>query len=330
MRKWEILGFICGIALLILVIYFSNPREVFNAILNSDSRFILLAFLFFTFQTLVKSLRWQAFLSSIKLKVSYSLAFSSFNSAMFLSNVVPFKAFEPIRGYFVKLKQKCSFTKTIPLVIAERAFDVFIYILFSIFALFAIKDLLPPYVALLSIVSLFLFFFLSIAVLLIMNSKKWTSSFFKLLYMFPFLRKFKKKIVEISRKFSLGFRQLKSSRLLPQIIFLTFLTWFLEGVVFFFSAKAVGIELSVPLFLGIPTLSILLGVLTFLPGGIGSTEGIMILILSSLGFQLPQATASVLIYRFYSHLLENSIGAFVLAKSYGLEMISKFAKKFSA
>ncbi|MEM7817929.1 MAG: flippase-like domain-containing protein, partial [Candidatus Aenigmatarchaeota archaeon] len=129
----------------------------------------------------------------------------------------------------------------------------------------------------------------------------------------------------IVRNFSIGFNQVKRSKFLARILLFTFLIWIFECFIFLFSSKAVGINLPFSLF-ALPLISILLGSLTFMPGGLGSIEAILILFLSLLGVPLPQATSAVLIYRFFVHLCENSIGAIVILQVYGFDIVKKMMR----
>ncbi len=318
----KVLAVLIGIVLIFLILYFSGISEVIQTILNANIFFIALALIAFIFSVLLKSLRWNFFLKSLGFKIPYSHAFYSFNSAMFLSNLVPFKALEPLRGYFLKVKFNCSFSRTIPLVLTERALDVFVYILFSLITLQAIIKFLPSQIIFFSFLGMLLFFLISLTVLIILNSKRLTLKFFRLISIFPIIRNYKKRIESIAKNFSLGFSLLKKSKFLVPVLFLTFFIWVIEGTIFLLSAKAVGISLPFTFF-ALPLFSILLGVLTLIPGGLGSIEAIMVLLLTSLGFPLPQATSAVLIYRFFVHLLENSLGAIILPNVYGSDIIKK-------
>ncbi|MFH8087070.1 MAG: lysylphosphatidylglycerol synthase transmembrane domain-containing protein, partial [Candidatus Aenigmatarchaeota archaeon] len=321
----KLLSVFVGVVILSLILYFSGIKEVASTILSSNLFFIFLASLTFLLSIFFKSLRWQFFLKSVKIKAPFSHAFYSFNSAMFLSNLVPFKALELVRGYFLKVKFGHPFSKTIPLVLTERALDVFVYILFSLITLQALLKFLPSHITFFAFIGMLIFFSISLSVLLILNSKKLTLKFFKIISKLPFIKKFSERIESVAKNFSIGFNQLKNSKLLFQILLLTFLIWIVEGIIFLLSAKAVGIDLPFSLF-ALPLLSILLGVLTLIPGGLGSIEAIMILLLSSLGIPLPQATSAVLIYRFFVHLCENSIGAIIIPQVYGFDIVKKMMK----
>jgi uncharacterized protein (TIRG00374 family) len=318
----KMISALVGIILLILILYFSGIEQVVSIILKSNINFILLALLAFAFSVFFKSLRWLIFLRSTKIYVPYSHAFFSFNSAMFLGNLVPFKALEPLRGYFLKVKFNYSFSKTVPLVLTERALDVFVYILFSLITLQALIKFLPSYITFFAFLGMLVFFLISLSVLLILNNKKLTLKFFKLISKLPIIKRFSKKLEGMAKNFSIGFNQLKKSKFLFHIFLLTFLIWIIEGIIFLFSAKAVGINLPFSFF-ALPLLSILLGVLTLIPGGLGSIEAIMVLLLSSLGFPVAQATSAVVIYRLIVHLLENSLGAVILPNVYGSDIVKK-------
>ncbi|MEM5766657.1 MAG: lysylphosphatidylglycerol synthase transmembrane domain-containing protein [Candidatus Aenigmatarchaeota archaeon] len=323
----KILSFFVGLIILALIIYFSGITEVTYIILNSNLEFILLAVVSFSFSIILKSLRWFYFLKSVDIKIPYSHAFYSFNSAMFIGNLVPFKAFEVLRGYFLKFKFKTSFSKTVPLVLTERALDVFIYILFSLVTLQTIAKLIPSHITTFALFGMLIFFFVSVSVLIILNNKKLMLIFLKIAKKLPVIKKFSKDFSNIVKNFSLGFNQLKHSQMFLRILFITFLIWIIECLIFLFSTKAVGINLPLTL-LALPLISILLGSLTFIPGGLGSIEAILILLLSFLGIPIPQATSAVLIYRALVHFSENSIGVVVLSQVYGFDVLKKMIKSF--
>jgi len=321
----KILTIFIGLSLLLLILYFSGIEEVIRIVLSSDINFILLAFLTFLLSVFLKSLRWQILLKSVKIKVPFSHAFYSFNSAMFLGNLVPFKALEPLRGYFLKIKFGYSFSKTIPLVLTERALDVLVYILFSLITLRALIEFLPSFITIFAFFGMLAFFLISLSVLLILNSKKLTLKFFMLISKLPLMKRFNREIKRVAKNFSIGFTQLKRSNFLFKVFFLTLLIWIAEGAIFLLSARAVGVNLAFSFF-ALPLISILLGVLTLIPGGLGSIEAIMVLLLSFLGFSIPQASSAVLIYRFFVHLCENSIGAIIILQVYSFDVVREIMR----
>ena len=65
----------------------------------------------------------------------------------------------------------------------------------------------------------------------------------------------------------------------------------------YFALDLLGAEISLPLAVGIYATGILVGALSFLPGGIGSAEAVMIGLLVLAGVDLTTATAATLICR---------------------------------
>jgi uncharacterized membrane protein YbhN (UPF0104 family) len=86
-------------------------------------------------------------------------------------------------------------------------------------------------------------------------------------------------------------------RLLALGVGIALLAWGAEGVTFGLLAQWMGVEVSVWTAVGIFAVATLLGAVSFLPGGIGPTEGVMVGLLVVAGATLPQATAATLLTR---------------------------------
>jgi len=75
------------------------------------------------------------------------------------------------------------------------------------------------------------------------------------------------------------------------------LAWGAEAVAFFFIAGYLGFEISVTMAMGIYSLSVLIGALSFIPGGLGSTEATMGLLLISAGAEPSVAISATVLCR---------------------------------
>ncbi|HEY0202159.1 MAG TPA: lysylphosphatidylglycerol synthase transmembrane domain-containing protein [Burkholderiaceae bacterium] len=73
--------------------------------------------------------------------------------------------------------------------------------------------------------------------------------------------------------------------------------WGAEGLGLYYALHALGASVSLPLTLGVYALSMLVGALSFVPGGLGTAEATMVLCLTSLGCPLPTALTATLICR---------------------------------
>lgn len=74
-------------------------------------------------------------------------------------------------------------------------------------------------------------------------------------------------------------------------------SWALEGIGLYLVLRAMGADVTVVLALGVYGAAVLAGAVSFIPGGIGGTEAVMIGILVSCGVPLSAAVAATLVCR---------------------------------
>lgn len=75
------------------------------------------------------------------------------------------------------------------------------------------------------------------------------------------------------------------------------IAWTAEGISVYVIAQGLGIDLALTTAIGIYALSMLVGALSFIPGGLGSTEAVMVLLLKLSGIDATTALAITLIAR---------------------------------
>lgn len=80
-------------------------------------------------------------------------------------------------------------------------------------------------------------------------------------------------------------------------LFLGILAWGAEGVGFYYLLQFLHIDATLAQAVGIYALAMLAGALSFLPGGLGSTEAVMVLLLSLAGAGQAEAVAATLVCR---------------------------------
>lgn len=91
------------------------------------------------------------------------------------------------------------------------------------------------------------------------------------------------------------------------------IAWGAEGVAFQVILHKLDVDASLGLAVGIYSVSVLAGALSFLPGGLGSTEAVMVLLLTLIGAEMPAAIAATLICRLATLWFAVAIGGCVLA-----------------
>ena len=90
------------------------------------------------------------------------------------------------------------------------------------------------------------------------------------------------------------------------------LAWGAEGVAFYAILELMDLNVSLLAGVGIYALGVTVGALTFLPGGLGGTEAVMVLLLLSLGVAQADAGAAVILCRLATLWFAVLIGAGVL------------------
>jgi len=75
--------------------------------------------------------------------------------------------------------------------------------------------------------------------------------------------------------------------------------WLLDGYMFYYALQAVGADVNFFAVLGFFALSLIVGLASFLPGGLGSFEAAMALLLSYTGVEYSLALAGVLLSRLF-------------------------------
>ncbi len=80
-------------------------------------------------------------------------------------------------------------------------------------------------------------------------------------------------------------------------LLLGFVAWSIQGLAFYFIVTTLNVEIGLLAAMGIYAVSLLAGAVSFIPGGVGSTEVVMGLLLSALGADTSIAVSAPLISR---------------------------------
>jgi uncharacterized protein (TIRG00374 family) len=139
--------------------------------------------------------------------------------------------------------------------------------------------------------------------LLIIHSRSFGQKFFGIIRRLPLFKSIKSDFIETFYKEKTEKRKIFLS------FILTSLVWILDGVILYFVLLSFGIEISPLLLAGIVAVSILVGVASWLPGGIGSAEVTMIFLLSITGVENSAAVTGVLVTRFITFWYGAALGA---------------------
>lgn len=303
--------------------YFSNPAKMIESILKANMLFVMIAVSLTTVTISLKSFRWQTLLKGIKVRIPFSLAFSSFISGTAISLLTPGRVGEPVRGLILKKKNGTNFSETLPLIILERALDLIVALLFAVMGIIAIGYMLSAEMqfflklsAALSAAALFV-------VIAALFSERLGRKLVKIFLRIPKTGSLKPKIEHVADSFYISSRKIKVRNIIF-IFLLTVLAWVIEGAVLFFAVNSIGYS-SISMLVAVEIISLtqIIGLVSSLPGGIGSVEAVLTLLILPFSTALPAAGAVTIVYRFATLWIGMAIGVFFLAKLLGLNYLKE-------
>ena len=232
-------------------------------------------------------LRWNLLLKNSAIDIPLKDNFMIFISG-FALGVTPGKVGELIKAQLLKNKFNIPRSKTAPLVIVERFYDFFAIAIISLFGILVFEY------------SIYIFTILSVGIIIfltITSSEKLFLKFLQKIEKIKFLRNFSS---ELPKSFTI-IQKSTRGKIFPLSIILSVIFWILDSIIAYLTLLAFGIDIiDYFVLMSIYTSSIILGVISFLPLGIGVVEGSLVGFLSLNGIEFPLATAIVVFIRFFT------------------------------
>lgn len=277
------------------VIQFSDPAAVWASV-KTIPRYYLFLFLMPTvIANFLRTYRWAGLVEPVK-KLSFRQALPYQLAGLAMSNITPARIGEAGKVLLLKKYEGLQVSKTIQSVIWERLFDLVVLLAISLPFLGLLLGKLEPGLMLLSIIGSVAVLAACALVFVAMRYQKvgfWLLGFAEKL---PVLKKY------VTRKFVENFygtAKLSSSTFWKSAL-LTVLIWAIDSFAFVLVFHAMGLPIPILYIYGGLFLSVLIGLVSFLPGGIGSSEFSFIVILMLLGLEKGAAAAGVLVGRFFT------------------------------
>ena len=209
-----------------------------------------------------------------------------------ISSISPGKIAEPVKALILKIRKGIPVSITLSSVIWERVIDIIVLLVLSAFAVnFIAAD---QRLFILSFIGISFFAVVASVLLTVLYSQNLGRKIFGLAVKLPVLKRIPKDFMEKFYKKNIRKTGIACS------FFITLVVWLSEGLVLYLSLLAFGINISIFVLSGIIALSVIVGIASTLPGGIGTTEFSMIVLLGFLGINLALATTAVILYRFLS------------------------------
>jgi len=266
-----------------LLLFTMGLSEITLALNNIESMHLLLSFLIAFLGYLIRGERMHILMDCINTPVSRLDSQIYFFSGMTMI-LSPGKVGEFIKSHYIKKKYDYSISKTIPVVILERLYDfaALTALILSGFFVFGIN---------LNLVFGGIFFFLCIIFIFLNESLclKLISIFGRIKALSKYSDKAKQIYLSIVHTLTLKF--------FVGILFMSILAWGLECLCFFIIVESLELDLSIASCFYIFSLSLLVGNLSMIPGGIGASEISMSSLMIMQNISRSDAVAAAILVR---------------------------------
>ncbi|WP_158542350.1 lysylphosphatidylglycerol synthase transmembrane domain-containing protein [Lujinxingia litoralis] len=244
--------------------------------------------------------RWELYLRRLQIEAPTRLSFLIFLAGLVMS-LSPGKVGEVLKSALLRRSLGVAVARSAPVVFAERLSD-----LLGLFLIGGLGILTFKFGAGVFAVSL-------VAVLLLIAALQSRALVNRVLHLLDAFAPTRKLRPALEQAYT-STRALLSVGMLSSTTLLSALSWSLEGVAFWMLLDALGaVDLTLFKALFVYAISTLLGALSFLPGGLGLTEGTMVGALMLLGLLTSQATALAATYLIRLTTLWFGVGVGLLA-----------------
>ena len=278
--------FIFGILIFyVIFIAYSDFQEFSINISQFDFSYlpIILAFIFLGI--MIKSLRQQLLYKQIEVFISFKTGILLFISGLSMI-VTPGGSGELIKSYYLKQKFGHPLAKTFPTVIMERLLD-----LTGIAGVLLIVGLLLDNY---NIISLMLILLSTLSLIFASGKKKKLFNFLlSIIEKIPIL---KKQASSFSESYQV-FGELTSGKIMTKTLGLSFFVWMTDAIMIYFIFMGFNLNFDIIFSTFSMYSSLLLGVLTMIPAGIGVTEVSFVEILRGEGVDTAISTSLVILFR---------------------------------
>jgi len=237
------------------------------------------------FNLTIRFIRWRYYLRQLGHSVPWKLSFAYYIGG-FAFTLTPGRVGEAVRSFYLK-RHQVTYGQSISVLFVERLTDVFTMIILALSGAYAFENTRLPFFIVTATMLLLLPLIHSTALRHLLERISIKSSS-------AWLKKAVQHIIELLKNSA----QLLRSGSLYAGIALGIAAFGAEGLAFYFILQQLGSDLSMVIAVGIYAVSLLAGAATFMPGGLGSIEAVMSLLLVLTGTQPAIIVAAVLIFRF--------------------------------
>ena len=298
---------IIAICLYAVFLIFSDISQVLDKLSNFNLKYLPLILIIIPISWFALFARWHFLLKSVGLQIPLKQNIKIYFAGFALA-VTPGKFGELVKSQLMKKQFDVPRSTTAPLVLVERLYDLVGGVAVSIIGILSLG--LGMYVIIGASIILVIIF-------LLLRSKKLFDKFLKL---FSKMRITCKLVEPISQSYD-SIQKSTRGKIMIVSSLLTMVYWVIESIGVYLIVISFGIDkLSYYSVMSTYASSLILGAASFIPGGIGITEGSMTGLFSFQGIEISSVFTLVIIIRLFTIWYSVIIGFISLKLSGGFSM----------
>jgi hypothetical protein len=293
-----LLGFVVALAVIYIFLRRFDINSAFRSISDANWLFIFLSIIVFYISLPLRAARWQILLKPAGQKVSCLSLSHYYFLSWFANSILPARIGDVYRAYLLKKNKGIPVSLSLGVLFSERVFDLAITAALVVLSGTYFWSLLQN-----SSEKSYLKWGLLATVGIVI-------CFIILIFAMPLvIRVLPKKLKSLAESFQAGI--FKWPSLFPIIILTTVIIWLTEALRLYFVFLALGIKSGFIMAVFISQASLILMAIPLTPAGLGLVEGLMLVILSSLGISKDLALAATIVDRLISYWILVAVGTIV-------------------
>ena len=330
----KIIGLLAvGVIILIAMVIFIGPDMIISALQTANVNFVLLAIgVQFVILTLWNK-RWSIICDCLEIPHGQLSLFAMTIIGLAINDLTPSgrSGGEPVRAYLLSKSSSEDFKRTFASVMGDKLFDTFPFMVLAIFAIAYLMMYLHLGQTLFTLLLVALILFVLALVFIIFVCVNEEAGLNIIYWVFRQARRFTSKDLDKYEKKAvsslIGFQSslkylMNDRKLMLHATIISFVVWFLELMRVYIVFLAFGVHVSLGMVAAVFLVSSLVGIIPVLPGGLGSIDGVMILLYSMAGITASISTAATLVERMISLWMVIIIGM-ILLPFFGREVLDQ-------
>lgn len=278
----------------------TNPQAIWSAISQLDARMLAWVVILLGLNYGFRFARWQYYLETLGYRVGLGRSLACYLGA-FAFTTTPGKAGEAVRSLYLKV-DGVRYADSLAALFTERLLDVLALVLLAT----SVALLFPAAGWTIGLTAV-----LVLATVIIIHSPKFHAVAERWLSGRP-----QGMLVRLSASFMHLLKTASALLRLPRLIGglgIGIVAWACEGIIFYLILDSMDVLVSPTVALGIWAVSMLVGAISFLPGGLGGTEAAMASLLIIVGTDGPTAVAATMTYRICTLWVAVALGLLIVA-----------------